>query len=187
MSNWLCHDPYWVLIHIPKTGGSTLRKGIWGKAVTGPVYGEIPYDWQKYWKVAFIRHPLARWASAYRDFTQLRGLPYTVEEFVDITLDESVGYGPERSTRSEEVRHHTIPMTHPFNNLDCADTVYRFSEYDQSVRQILNRTKARYKYIPHMRKTNADEASWRDLLLPEHIAPLVDYYREDFKLGYKLP
>jgi len=42
MSNFLLRNPDCVLIHIPKTGGTTIRKGICGSNYEGPAFGEFP-------------------------------------------------------------------------------------------------------------------------------------------------
>ena len=70
MSNFLLKNPDAVLIHIPKTGGTSIRKGAWGRRVRGPRFGTIPEAWRHHFKFAFVREPLDRFLSAYRMFTE---------------------------------------------------------------------------------------------------------------------
>ena len=40
MSVFVLKEPDAVFIHIPKTGGMSIRKGIWGQKYDGPYVGE---------------------------------------------------------------------------------------------------------------------------------------------------
>jgi hypothetical protein len=138
MSNFRLKDPDCVFIHIPKTGGTSIRKGIWQKNYDGPVFGYIPEEWGKLFKFAFVRHPLQRFVSAYNMFTE--GYMYrsnlqetriwTIEDFVSIVLDETILYDGRRKSIEEKIRHHTIPQTHKFNCLFSADYIGFFENFE---------------------------------------------------------
>ncbi|MCA0921584.1 sulfotransferase family 2 domain-containing protein [Pseudooceanicola nanhaiensis] len=186
MSNFLLRDPDCILIHIPKTGGSSIRRGVWQSRYDGPAFGEIPADWPQVFRFAFVRHPLERFVSAYADFTQIRGYKGDMETFAAITMDDSIAYGEERSGRQERIRHHTIPQTHPFNCLHLADEIYRYEDYANEVSRLAARTGVAFGELAHRRKT--DHAGWEAQIPDALRAPLIAFYAEDFtRLGYPLP
>ncbi|MCR8546981.1 sulfotransferase family protein [Salipiger sp. P9] len=186
MSNFLLRDPDCILIHIPKTGGSSIRRGLWKGRYEGPAFGDIPESWPEVFRFAFVRHPLDRFVSAYADFTQIRGYGGGIGRFARIAMDESVAYGEERATRKERIRHHTIPQTHPFNCLDLADTLYRFEDYEAEVARLAEKTGVGVDGLQHRRKTQHE--GWRELLDPTLVRSLTGFYEEDFtRLGYPLP
>src|SRR5690606_34670639 len=125
-------------IHIPKTGGSSIRRGLWEGRYEGPAFGEIPARWGTHLRFAFVRHPLERLVSAWADFTQIRGFSGGIEGFIDHVLDEGAGYaaGPVASL-TERIRHHTIPQTHPENCLHLADVIGRYESYMADLSAIL--------------------------------------------------
>lgn len=139
MSRFLLRDPDCVLIHIPKAGGSTIRKGIWNSNYEGLLFGKVPEDWKPYFKFAFVRRPLERLVSAWADFTQLRNCGGTIDDFIGIVLDDSIIYDERRSSKVEQVRHHTLPQTHPFNTLGAADFVGRYENYISDLKFFLDR------------------------------------------------
>lgn len=131
MSVFRLLNPECVFIHIPKTAGTSIRKGVWGGAYEGPVHGCLPEAWAGLFKFAFVRHPFDRLLSAWRMFNQNKNRPKSLTEFCDIVTDEKIIYDERRSTESERIRHHTIPQTHSFNLLAHADFVGRFENlYD---------------------------------------------------------
>lgn len=150
MSIFLLKNPDCVLIHIPKTGGTSIRKGLWKKNYEGPAFGRVPEDWRRHFKFAFVRHPLDRMVSAYKMFSQgavgdaewslpKDARPLTFVEFVDIVTDESIIFDERRFTFEERIRHHAIPQTHPFNALDEADFVGRYETLDEDFRKVAAR------------------------------------------------
>jgi hypothetical protein len=188
MSNFYLRNPDCVLIHIPKTGGTTIRKGIWGSNYEGPVFGEIPEAWQCLFKFAFVRHPLQRFVSAWKMFTEgAKGdpqwrlpddaYPLTIEQFLDIVVDESILYDERRSRFEEKIRHHAIPQTHPFNCLALADYVARHEHYDQEVKTIGCRLGLEIDSVPMMHYTSS--VHWSDVLRGDILEHCIRYYRQD--------
>ncbi|MCC5997356.1 MAG: sulfotransferase family 2 domain-containing protein [Oceanicaulis sp.] len=186
MSNFLLRDPDCVLIHIPKTGGSSIRHGLWASRYEGPVFGEMPDDWRGYFKFAFVRHPLDRLVSAWADFSQMRNFRNSIDSFLDIVVDETVIYDERRKTLAERIRHHTIAQTHPFNCLSHADYVGRYETYLDDLRMILDRVGMPQVSVPHLRKT--DHGGWKAHLNGKTLDRAVAYFDQDFELlGYKRP
>ncbi len=186
MSNFLLKDPNCVLIHIPKTGGSSIRHGIWASNYDGPAFAEIPSDWRSFFKFAFVRHPLDRLVSAWADFAQLRNYKGDIEDFVAIVMDETIIYDERRKTMEERIRHHAIPQTHRFNNLQEADFVGRYENYNADLAYILERVGKSVNTVPALRKTN--RGHYHDYLKGESLQKIADYYADDFRLlGYERP
>lgn len=186
MSNFLLHDPDCIFIHIPKTGGSTIRRGLW-KSYDSPAFGHIPADWPDLFRFAFVRHPLDRFVSAYSDFTQIGSCRGSLADFAEIVMDNNILYDERRKTQAERIRHHTIPQTHPFNCLSLAQEVYRFECFGDEIARLAARMDlALGEALPHRRRTKHD--GWKSLLEPALRRKLVAFYERDFSdLGYPLP
>lgn len=187
MSVFLLKDPDCVFIHVPKTGGSTIRQGLWKARWQGPVFGHVPNAWRDLFAFAFVRHPLERFVSAYADFSQLRGFKGSVEQFLEIATDENVAYDGHRRSQAEDIRHHTLPQTHPFNCLDAANYVARYEDYEVELRRLLELVGAEVPSgLPRLRATR--HCGWRDVLSGAALQRALDFLLPDFEqLGYDLP
>lgn len=195
MSNFRLRNPDCVLIHIPKTGGTSIRKGVWERRTSKPAFGYIPDEWAHLFKFAFVRHPLDRMISAWKMFTEgARGdagwklpddaRPLTMEEFLDIIEDDTIIYDERRKTVEEKIRHHTIPQTHPFNCLHYADFVGRFERLDDDFKIVADRVGISAD-LPKMHYTAHHH--WREYLSGTNLQRAADYYRQDFEaLGYDI-
>ena len=184
MSNFLLKDPDCVFIHIPKTGGLSIRKGVWKGNYDGPVFGYIPEEWQHLFSFAFVRHPLQRLVSAYNMFTSIANgdSEMTIESFLDIVTDESIIFDERRKTLEERIRHHTIPQTHPFNCLDKAQVVGRQECFDSDF-SVITEGFGVDRIAPKLNMTSG--IHWSLILDKVSKDRATEYYREDFKLlGY---
>lgn len=196
MSNFKLLNPDCVFIHIPKTGGTSIRKGIWNKNYEGPVFGYIPQEWESLFKFAFVRHPLQRFVSAYKMFTSGAlgdkdwklppdWRPLNIEEFALIVLDETILYDERRKTFEEKIRHHTIPQTHPFNCLRKANYIGRFENLNEEFNIIGSKIGIKAP-LPKLHYT--DSPPWQSLVTNELLEILSTYYKEDFyQLNYSIP
>ncbi|MBX3495767.1 MAG: sulfotransferase family 2 domain-containing protein [Parvibaculum sp.] len=178
-------DPNAVFIHIPKNGGSSVKHGIWGSRYEGPVFGEVPLEWQEYFSFAFVRHPIERCMSAYFDFKKIRRQWFlSTNRFVDIVCDDSIGYGL-KNTR-EKIRHHTLPQTHPYNCLKYAKFIGRYERFADDLKIVFEKLEMDVSEIPHMRASK--KADWKTVFSDKHIQRLTEFYAEDFeRLGYERP
>ncbi len=197
MSIFLLLQPRCVLIHIPKTGGTSIRKGVWGGRYEGPAFGSVPKEWGREFKFAFVRHPLNRLTSAYRMFTEgaigdpswnlpadARTLRF--EEFLEIVLDDSIIFDHRRKTFEEKIRHHTIPQTHPFNALREADLIGRYERLQHDFSDIAARIGLNDSQLPRIHFTNSKP--YTAYFNQRQLDRMVEYYKDDFeKLKYPLP
>lgn len=189
MSNFRLSDPDCVLIHIPKTGGTSIRKGAWEGRASKAVFGRIPEEWSPLFKFAFVRHPLDRLISAWKMFTEgaigdptwslpRNARPLTITEMLDIVEDETIIYDERRKKIEEKIRHHAIPQTHPFNCLQYADFVGRFETIDSDFQKIADRVGIKTE-LPKMHYTTHE--SWRHYLTGEDLRRSIAYYKTDLE------
>lgn len=182
MSNFYFPKYNATLIHIPKCGGSSIRESIFKREYRRKM-GIIPQEWEDSFKFAFVRHPIERFLSAYRDFTQLRKVNMSINDFAKITCDDSIGYLNEKNLHCN-IRHHTIPQTHSFNCLGYADFIGRYENYSQDLNYILKKLNIKIKTLPQIRKTSKHQ----ELKLNNDIYDqLINFYKRDFnELNYSI-
>lgn len=196
MSVFLIHEPRSVFIHIPKTGGTSIRRGLFGDVVEGPTQGFVPPEWMSCFKYAFVRNPYDRVISAWKMFASgmensvwkhpqdERGL--SLQRFLEIATDESISFDGRRETTSEKIRHHAIPQTHPFNCLEFADFVGRFEQLDSDFAKVCEQLKYDAGKLPRWNQTNRKREfmSYFDSVTR---AIVEQFYAEDFsQLGYSM-
>ncbi len=199
MANFFLTSPNCVFIHIHKTGGQSIRHGVWGGVrPVEPAFGFIPDQWMSFFKFAFVRHPLDRFISAWKMFTEgssdsrsRRGKgpqslrvreQMTVEDFAAIVFDETILYDERRNTFEERVRHHTIPQTHPFNCLRFADFVGRFESIESDF-DVVRKHLQIFKPLPKLNYTV--HAAWSEYLKGDLLNRCNAYYEQDMhELGY---
>ena len=174
-----------VHIHIPKTGGSSIRGGTAGPGIfghknyEGPYYGTMPDRWKPRWKFAFVRHPMQRWWSAYRDWKFLRGYTGTPDDFAAETLAQT------NPAQWNSIAHHTQPQTDKELCLARADTVFRYSPgtYEDDVAVICEKAGLRvYEKVKRLRETPSGVSEPLSATMEKRLA---EFYGRDFEeLGY---
>lgn len=182
-----------VFIHLPKTGGASIRHGFFGGRYEGAVHGAMPDEWRDKFAFTFVRNPFDRAISCWKMFTggmQRTNWPYPPDgnralssnEFLKIAADETILYDERRTTFEEKIRHHAIPQTHPFNCLRFADFTGRFETLDADFARVCHRIGTRGR-LPHRNATTHDE--YRKYFDDETRMMAESLYREDLReLGY---
>ena len=193
MSNFLLRDPDCVLIHIPKTAGTSIRKGAWQGRYEGPVHGHLPQEWQSHFRFAFVRHPLDRFISAWKMFTEgthnepgwsmpADARPLSLDAFAQIVFDDSILFDERRRSFEEKIRHHTMPQTHPFYCLQQAEFIGRYEQLSTDFAQVSQRVGLTTP-LPHMHRTQ--HGDWSEYLSGSLLEHCRTFYREDLQeLGY---
>lgn len=188
MSNFISHRYNLVIIHVPKCGGSSIRKHPKLK-FSEKYFGYIPENYLSYRKIGFCRHPIDRFISAFKMFkfgtnnTSPKIQNLTIDDAINYLLDESVGYKIGISN-IEDFKHHAIPITHPYNCIKYADAIIRFENYAKDVeRYVLNHCCSTVgKKIPiNIQKTNYTKADHHIVLDQTQKENLWNYYKQDFK------
>lgn len=192
MSNFLMAEPKCVLIHIPKTAGTSIRRGFFNNNFSKPAFGYIPTEWEPYFKFTFVRNPFDRLISAWKMFTEGTSeldntgfSPLSLSQFLDIVENDTIIYDERRRTYEERIRHHTIPQTHDFNCLNFADYIGRYENLEEDFKKICAKIGVEYSPLPkrHVTKRTKDYASYFD---KETKARASQIYANDLKqLGYK--
>jgi hypothetical protein len=195
MAAFLILEPRSVFLHVPKTGGASIRHGFFKNQYEGPCQGSIPDEWADLFKFGFVRNPFDRLISAWQMFAQ--GMENTVWEhpgqeckdisladFLDIAMDESIPYDGVRSTVPRKIRHHALPQTHPFHCIDQADFIGRFERLEDDFQELLDRLGIPRQPLNHMNRTRRCKKTM-DYFDPATWQRAVDFYAQDFdKLGY---
>jgi hypothetical protein len=193
MSNFLLRDPDCVLIHIPKTAGTSIRKGAWQGRYEGPVHGHLPPHWQDYFRFAFVRHPLDRFISVWKMFTEgthnepgwsmpADARPLSLDAFAQIVFDDSILFDERRRSFEEKIRHHAMPQTHPFYCLQQAEFIGRYEQLSTDFAQVSQRVGLTTP-LPHMHRTQ--HGDWSEYLSGSLLEHCRTFYREDLQeLGY---
>jgi hypothetical protein len=191
MYNFLINDPRCVFIHIPKTGGASIRRGFFEGKHDKKAKGKIPFLWRRYYKFAFVRDPYTRFLSCYKMFrwgmerTKWVGFEredLTLERFIAIAGDESIDVW-NRKTFEGKLRHHAVPQTHPDNCLREADFVGRFENLREDFAKVCAHLGIEGQ-LPHLNKSVSERQQTVELT-DEAIAFIRAFYAEDFaRLGY---
>ena len=197
MAAFLILEPRSVFLHVPKTGGASIRRGFFKNRYEGPVQGTIPPEWSELFKFGFVRNPFDRLISAWQMFAG--GMDNTVWEhpgedcrgmslraFMEIVLDESIPFDGHRSSTPRKIRHHAMPQTHPFYCIDQADFVGRFERLEDDFQTVLDRLGIPRQPLGHMNRTDRQQETM-EYFDPETWQLAVDFYAEDFdQLDYQI-
>lgn len=181
MSNFINHEYQLIIIHIPKCGGSSVRKYS-NIEFTEKFLGYIPEDYMHYTKIGFCRHPIDRFISAFKMFKygtdlQLTQMPeLNVQMAIDILLNNSIGFDNVPYSL-ENFKHHTIPITHPYNCIQYADQIIRFENYEQNVKKCFHELGISIE----INKTNYTNKSVEIYLTNTQQEILFNYYKTDFE------
>ncbi|MFT5185704.1 MAG: hypothetical protein ACI84C_002852 [Flavobacteriales bacterium] len=142
MTNFILQNPDIVFIHLPKTGGTSVRKA-WGKN-TGQFFGHIPERYGHLDTFAAIREPKDRFLSAFKmfkfgndlakDFYSKARLPdLTISDALDVLDNPWIGFDSSQRSLNWNLKHHILPQTHPFNCLHRAKNIFRFENLDSEL------------------------------------------------------
>lgn len=196
MANFYIRDLDAIFIHIPKNGGTSIRKGVF-KDVLGPLYGHIPDQWVNCFKFSFVRHPIDRFVSAYNMFkygtrdengvTRLKcNEPFSLERAFTAVNNQQLCFGQDRKTVDEKFLHHILPMHHPFNCIEKADFVGRFETIEKDFQTILQILDIQKDYrLPRLHISNRKEEKL--VFSKQQFEILSSFYADDFEFsGYSV-
>lgn len=149
MGAFLIKDHRCVFIHLPKTGGSTIRNGIFKSNYIGPLFRSIPEDWNTRFKFAFVRNPYDRIVSAWKMFSEgMKSSNWAYNgnndyknisfyDFIRIATDSTIDHTKRHDLKSI-LRHHTLPMSDHYHCVQYADYIGRFENYIDDLKEVLN-------------------------------------------------
>jgi hypothetical protein len=174
-----------IFIHIPKNGGSSIRRGFFENKFDKYVGPNFPKEWEKMFKFTFVRNPFDRFISAYKMFTEgfvpeNRKLswnnpkPMSIEEFFEKSKRDK------NYTNVSGMGFHTIPQTHELNFLKYSDFVGRFENLEEDFRKVCEMNNINFTSLPHWNKTNRED--YRTYFDENLYNKISEYYSEDLKL-----
>lgn len=185
MSFFYIKDIDVVFCHIPKTGGTSIRKGVWkGKGVSGPVKGSPLPEWNMERSLAFTRNPLDKFISGIR-FGIKKGLlsrENPVKEGLEIVENGDI-FSPNR--RISFMTEHLLPQTHKTLHLDKVKYTGRFENLQEDFNRICIQLAVEVGKLPTLNKTPPRIG----IFIPDRLRNrIVEFYYNDYiKLGYSLP
>jgi hypothetical protein len=173
-----------VFIHIPKTGGLSIRKGFFEKKYIGPFLGKVPRKYRNCFSFCFVRNPYDRLISAWkmltRDWQKLPQL--SLKDFLSIVTDLSIGYRYGRTFRDYKVsvRHHTLPQTDKYNCFHLSKFVGRYENIQDDFKLVCEKIGCKYKPLPVINQSQTDK-NYMQYFDDEILSITNRYYQEDFK------
>jgi len=197
MTALLYDNPRFVHLHIPKTGGTSIR-AVMDAGRAQRAFGHIPTAWQGAPVLAVVREPVARFLSAVNmfrlgtpDVEKVYATPtlpdLTIRQALDILNDE--GLAADRSARSPEanLRHHLIAQTHPINTLHLATYCIRLERLAEDWPKIAAQLGLN-PVLENLRTTQKlPGALTRASLTASELAEIQAAFSNDFtSLGYQL-
>ncbi len=144
-------------MHVPKTGGNSIRNLFFAGNYEGPWFGErLPEEWRDVFKFGFVRNPFDRVVSAWKMFTEgvhdsewklPKGFDHnlTLEDVLKLGLDPDAPFGHPRYndlklTPSSRFKNHILPQCHRYHGLQFVDFIGRFenlqADFDYAAQQI---------------------------------------------------
>ena len=190
MSNVIINKHKLVLIHIPKCGGSSIRKTLGWNC---QFQGYIPKEYMSYHKLALCRHPVDRFKSLYRMFkfgtTSIRARidKLTIDTAIDILYDNNISHILDKKGASStepfiSFKHHGIPITHPYNCINYADTIIRYENYEKQINSFFEMRQIENRIQHHNKSKNKMNLK----MCKTQLGKIKEYYKEDFeRFGYK--
>ena len=171
-----------LFIHIPKTGGSTIRSYLindFDRIFEAPP--KHMYDFS----FAFVRNPFTRFCSALSMFkhgsawVKNQDKYLSVDKVISILEDESISHDNIASDFNQYLKHHMIPMTHPYNCIDLAGKTYKFEEYSDAYKDISDRLGI-CKPEKQINKSKCD-LDYKEILSKDQIKKIEEIFKDDFE------
>lgn len=184
----ICHDRQLIMIHVPKTGGTSLHTQIWpGSPTQHLLASSFPADlWRRYFSFGFVRNPYERLASCYcyhcrSDYQgelidripELKSLSFI--EYLDQVVRSRQSFDS-RFKSMHELLHHPsgVPV----------DFIGRFETFEADARRVLD-TAAISDPVAHKNKGPGND--YGELLGDNERLIIEELFAQDFTtFGYPI-
>ena len=157
-------NPNCSFVRIPKTGSTSIRKGLLRNAKQIQRIesnDQFAPERDDQFSFAFVRDPVSRFQSAVQMFQRYPTRSWkerwqrrclTIDRVLDIVEDQSIPLF--ETTFLSKVRLHHIPMTHPTLMLQHARYLADFDNFHNEVEHIASKLGIVSPEIPHLRKND---------------------------------
>jgi len=165
-----------LFIHIPKTGGTSIREG---RQLSECRVYEPDKAWLALPSFAFVRNPFDRLVSCWVDFRFNRRLvEWDFETFLRhvtrVDVEEAVIADP------QSIEHYAAPMTHPVHGLKYAWFVGRYESLQQDFDIFVVDLGIPRIELPRLRQL----PTWNGPMLntPDNLRLVYTHYKADYEL-----
>ncbi|MBA4148289.1 MAG: sulfotransferase family 2 domain-containing protein [Verrucomicrobia bacterium] len=158
-------SPECVMVRIPKTGSTSVVKGLFGGMENADEtrFGEFPEEWRHLYSFAFVRNPFDRLVSAFVMFQTYAVATDAEKDFqTGLTLDRimDVIEAPDIAIIGNgffpKLKLHSIPITHPYFCMRQVKEIFRFEEFDAAYLKLAKTLGLACEQVPHFRKSDRD-------------------------------
>lgn len=175
-------------IHIPKTGGTTIRKYLSHVTQEEEQYhAHIPDKYSSFWKFTVVRNPFDRFISAWRYCVE-RGWVDNVSPLEFLNLLRSLNKDGRFALSSRNhmdfredsgymTLHHAAPMSHPDRLVENVDYLGRFEQLDDVIQDLKDWYEIDVEGIHENQSQHEPFQSYYDSMLYHKV---LDYYSDDF-------
>ena len=181
----ISHKLKTIIIHIPKTGGSSIETSLGMKGIqhlNGVVAKESYSDvWDDYLKFTFVRNPWDRLVSIYHYYKfgsesenqhLKKTIPNSFKEFVNSF------YNKENQWYDILIKSQKSWITDDDGEL-LVDYIARFEDYNTEVKTIGNKVGIQINNIPHHKKS--DRGDYKEYYDKETIELVRNIFKEDIE------
>lgn len=182
-----------IFFHIPKTGGNSILKSLYGNIDFGhrdvayykAIFGKNKFN--SFYKFCVVRNPYERLYSAY-SFLKKGGMNKMDKDFNDIYLKKYHSFDDfvKNGLNNKHIKNwiHFKPQ-HSFildkNNQICVDFVAKLENIENDFNIIKDKLQIRDVCLSHLNKTKKDPLT----MTPEIKQIIQKHYQKDFELFYK--
>ena len=100
---------------------------------------------------------------------------------IDILENPKIGHSNNRKEIKEFIKHHALPITHPYNNIDKAHELFLFENYLEAEKSIADKLKIKLK-IPKLNVSINKDQFNVSKLTGNQINRLEKIYKQDIIL-----
>jgi hypothetical protein len=123
-----------VFVHIPKTGGSSIRGGLFKNEFEGPLHLHWPEHWPLSRSFAFVRDPVERFLSGWRN----KAPNWPAREVIRVIRERDGNYFRFQKNLKSRLIHHLLPQSDPLYRLWQVKQIGWFGRLETDLSQILN-------------------------------------------------
>jgi Sulfotransferase family len=192
--------PPCLFVHIPKTGGNSIRNVVFAGDYEGPWFGEtLPPEWESLFSFAFVRNPFDRLVSAWKMFTsgtaddawhlpEGGAITLTLAETIRMGMDPAAPFGHPRynqlkPTPLSRFKNHILPQTHPYHGLRHIKNIGRFETLQEDFARFADQLGLAVRELPRTNWTEREH--YRNYYDAESRSLAEEYLAEDLAtFGY---